>query len=204
MKNKKTHYYDGHIYKVLIDPYLREVRSIISSKIEKGSKVVDLGCGTGALVFTLAHSCQLVTGIELSEQMIKYAQRSKQLKQTMNVHFQYGDASYLPKIKNDEYDYAVISMALHEMPPPLRLKVLWEAKRIATTVIIADYVTPLPVSLAGIGARITEFFAGQEHYRMFRHFQKSRGIEGLLEKNQISRDSETTNKKGTIEVVVAK
>ena len=203
MDYKKTHYYDGKIYRLLIDPYLEEVRSIISSKIEKGSRVVDLGCGTGALVFALAQSCQLVTGIELSEKMIRDAQKSNQLRQTPNVHFQYGNASYLPKIKNNEYDYAVISMALHEMPPPLRLKVLHEARRIATTIIIADYVTPLPASFTGISAQITEFFAGPEHHRMFKNFQKNRGIEGLLEIGHFFMESEMINKKGIIEIIVA-
>ena len=203
MSIDKPHYYDGKPYEILFDRALREVRDIIVGQIEAGSKVIDIGCGTGSLVFDLAEKCESVTGVELSSKMVNHAQRCQQKNGKRNVSFMHGDATSLPHFENQQFDYLTISMALHEMPPELRLKVLNEAKRIAKKIIIADYVVPQPLSFAGIIIHIVEFLAGIEHFRGFRDFQSNNGINQLLQNCQLSICGESTNQNGTIKVVVA-
>jgi len=204
MNADKSHYYDGKFYEIFIDQALKDVRDIIIEQIEAGSTVVDIGCGTGSLSFALTEKCKSVTGVELSSKMVEHAKRRQQANGNNNVNFIHGDATSLPHFQNQKFDYLIISMALHEMPPNLRIKVLNEAKRIAKKIIVADYIVPQPVSFAGIITRIVEFLAGVEHFKGFRDFQKNNGIDQLLENCQLSICNESTNKNKTIRVVVAK
>ena len=203
MSIDKPHYYDGKPYEILFDRALREVRDIIVGQIEAGSKAVDIGCGTGSLVFDLSEKCESVTGVELSSKMVNHAKRRQQANRKNNVNFIHGDATSLPHFEDQQFDYLTISMALHEMPSELRLKVLNEAKRIAKKIIIADYVVPQPLSFAGVRTRIVEFLAGIEHFKGFRDFQNNNGIDQLLQNCQLSICGESINQNRTIRVVVA-
>lgn len=203
MNIDKSHYYDGKLYEILVDRALKEVRDIIVEQIKAGSTVIDIGCGTGSLVFDLAGKCESVIGVELSSTMVEYAKHRQQSNKNNNIHFIHGDAASLPHFQDQQFDYATISMALHEMSPDLRLKVLNEVKRIAKKVIVADYVVPQPLNFAGVGTRIVEFLAGIEHFRGFKDFQRNNGIDQLLQNCQLSIYSEATNENGTIRVVTA-
>lgn len=203
MNTDKPHYYDGKFYEVLIDPALREVRDSIIEQITADSTVIDLACGTGTLVFDLAHKCTAVTGVELSSKMVEHAKRRQQKNGLTNTYFVHGDATNLPNFHNQQFDYATISLALHEMSPALRPQVVHEAKRLAKKIIIADWVVPQPVSIIGIVNRLLEFLAGTEHFRGFNDFQKTNGIDKLLQNCQLTICDDLTNSNGTIRVVVA-
>lgn len=203
MATDKPHYYDGKPYEILFDRALKEVRALIVEKIEPGSTVIDIGCGTGSLVFDLGENCKSVTGIELSSKMVAHAKRRQEANGKTNVHFSHGDATSLPHFQDQQFEYATISMAIHEMSPELRIKVLQEAKRIARKIVIADYVTPLPLNFAGIRMRIVEFLAGIDHFKGFKNFQTNNGIDGLLEDCKLSTHEEAINQNGTIRIVVA-
>ncbi|MBI5002316.1 class I SAM-dependent methyltransferase [Candidatus Woesearchaeota archaeon] len=203
MNQDKPHYYDGKPYQFLFDKALKEVREIIIGQIKPNTIVIDLCCGTGALVFDLADRCTSVTGVELSSKMIAHAEKSKRISGKKNIQFFHADASHLNTITDKQYDYATISMALHEMPCEMRLKVLQEAKRISKKIIIADYAVPQPCTLAGGSVYFIEFFAGMEHFRGFRNFQKNKGIHSLLEKCGYKIKVERKNTKGTIQVILA-
>lgn len=203
MSIDKPHYYDGKLYEILIDRALKEVRDIIIEQIEAGSTVIDIGCGTGVLVFDLTEKCKSVTGVELSSKMVEHAKRRQQSNGKNNITFIHDDATSLPHFKNKQFDYLTISMVLHEMTPELRIRVLNEAKRIAKKIIVADYVVPQPLSFAGKRTRIVEFLAGIEHFKGFRDFQNNNGIDQLLQNCQLSICSEFINRNGTIRVAVA-
>lgn len=179
---------------------------MIIQKIEAGSDVIDIGCGTGALAFDLSEKCHSITGVELSAKMHTYAKRKNELRKQkngkQNIHFVYGNGANLADIPNQKYNYTVISMAIHEMSPALRLEVLREAKRVGEKVIIGDYTAPQPLTMTGIIVRLGEFFAGIEHFMGFRNFQKNNGIDGLLKTCRLSIIDESVNQKGTLRVVV--
>ncbi|HBM16519.1 MAG TPA: hypothetical protein DD381_09300 [Lentisphaeria bacterium] len=203
MTPNKFHYYDGKIYKCIFDPVLKEVRAIITEQIPSGSKVIDIGCGTGALAFKLAKSCELVTGIELSSRMITFADKRRREKKIDNIVFVHSDAAYLPSIKDKKYDYAVMSMIMHELPLKYRSGILNEAVRIAKKIIIADYSTPLPFNLHGTIVRAAEFFAGIEHFSGFRSYQKNGGIYGFLEEKALQVKSQLNDSSGVFSIVQA-
>ncbi|MBU3949065.1 MAG: class I SAM-dependent methyltransferase [Proteobacteria bacterium] len=204
MNQDKSHYYDGKLYGIIFDYALKEIRDTIIAQIEPGSNLIDIGCGTGSLVFDLAKKCNSVTGVELSSKMFDYAKRRQLANKIQNIRFIHGDAANLPDFKDKQFDYATFSMAIHEMPPDLRVKVLLEAKRIAKKIIIADFAAPLPNNLMGIMTRIIEFSAGIDHFRCFLDYQKNHGTSPLLSICQLSVYKEFTIKYGAMKIVAAK
>ena len=200
----KSHYYDGKLYEIFIDRALRELRNIIVEQIEAGSTAIDIGCGTGSLVFDLAEKCKSVIGVELSSRMVNHARRRRKSKGKDNVEFMHGNAASLPRFQDQQFDYAAISMVIHEMRPDLRMKVLNEAKRIAKKIIIADFAVPQPSGFAGISTYIVELLAGIGHFKGFKDFQRNNGLDRLLENCYLSIYRESVNKNGTIRVVVAR
>lgn len=71
----------------------------------KSIKIMDIGCGTGRHTIELTKRGYIVTGIDLSESMLKRA-RQKAEEQNLKIDFQKQDARNLP-FKN-EFDLAIM------------------------------------------------------------------------------------------------
>jgi SAM-dependent methyltransferase len=191
-----THWYDGVIYASGIDPILNRTREIIAGYIPKDSTVIDICCGTGALAFYISTRCEHVTGVDRSSGMIKYADEEKKDRGLTNVEFVHADATNLSLYQDHVFDYAVLSFTIHEMPPEIRVPVLREAIRIANELIIVDYIIPIPMNWIGMINLRYEFIAGYDHFRNFLNFRNNRGLDGLLEKVELTIEEETTEYQG--------
>lgn len=88
---------------------LEEVRK------EPCESLLDAGCGTGAMLQLFSKDCpeKVYTGIDLSENMIKVAQKKK----ISNVSFIVGDCENLP-FENNSFDVVTCSMSFHHYPNP--------------------------------------------------------------------------------------
>ena len=107
-----------------------------------GSRVLDVCTGTGKQAFAFARKGYDVTGIDLSENMLKVAKKNNTYK---NVRFEAADAANMP-FDSSSFDISCISFALHEMPLTIREKVLNEIVRVTKpkgTIIIVDYALPI-------------------------------------------------------------
>lgn len=176
----------GIFYGTFVDPLLNGLRKRVLHEIKRSEKVIDIACGTGAQCFVLATKAGKVTGVDLSESMIRFA-RSKQAKSVFsNLEFTVCDATYLVLFPDNEYDVAILSLALHQFSPELYKPILSEMKRVAKRIIIVDYAVPLPRNYAGFGSRIAEFMAGVEHNRNFKSFYKRGGINQILPENGLT------------------
>lgn len=94
--------------------------------VQPGESVLDVCTGTGAVAFALAARGAVVTGIDLSLDMLAHAQR----RAAGNVTFLAGDASHLP-FPDRAFDVCTLSMALHCMPAGIRVPVLREMARVS-------------------------------------------------------------------------
>ncbi len=167
----------GLIYRILIDPLLSGVRAGIIGNIDKGNRVIDIACGTGSLALSLAGLADHVTGIDLDEKLISYASGRANNKGLRNrVQFELRNAASLSCYRDGEFDVAVTSMSVHQFEPDLAVKVLREMKRIASTVIIADYNCPMPAGFSRSLAYTIERMARGDHYRNFRGYMKNGGL----------------------------
>ena len=150
-------------------------------QIKPGSSLIDIGCGTGELVFFLTDACTELVGVEASHRMWAYAhQRGRDLGLT-NVQFIFASGEKLAAFPSGYFDYATACMVLHEMEAGQRLPVLKEMQRLARTLILVDYRLPPPVNFVGIFCRLIERLAGGHHYRNYLSFIESGGLLPLLE-----------------------
>jgi demethylmenaquinone methyltransferase/2-methoxy-6-polyprenyl-1,4-benzoquinol methylase len=107
----------------------------------KGSRILDVGTGTGKQAFAFAKKGFNVTGIDLSEDMIKVAQTKNRYE---HARFQIGDAANLP-FEDSSFDVTSVSFALHDMIPAIRRKALKEMARVTKphgTIVVVDYALP--------------------------------------------------------------
>lgn len=90
-----------------------------------GLKVLDLGCGTGALIAQVISedSHRLVTGIDISEKMIEVARQKLGNKATLVV----GDSEILP-FDDQTFDVVYCNDSFHHYPNPQ--KVIAEVARV--------------------------------------------------------------------------
>jgi SAM-dependent methyltransferase len=176
-----NHWYDGIFYKTFIDPFQAKLFERIKNIIPENCSVLDVACGTGELASVIASKVKDITGIDLSERNIKIAKD----RNLQNADFIHGDATKLDELIDAKYDYATISLALHEMPPEIRPKVIKQMKNVAEYIIFADYVVPMKKDITGIGVRLVEFFAGKHHFAGYKHFQKNGGLETLIKESDL-------------------
>lgn len=178
-----SHWYDGIIYETFIDPFQSKLFSKIKKIISKDSTLLDIACGTGRFAFELSNHCKHITGIDLS---IKNINRAKiKGAKYKNTNFIHENAINIEKIFNYKFDYATINLALHEMPPSIRLNVISSIKSVTDTIIFSDYQSPMRKDLTGLGVELIEFIAGSNHYAGYKHYQSNGGLELLIKESDL-------------------
>ncbi|ROL58221.1 class I SAM-dependent methyltransferase [Bacteroidetes/Chlorobi group bacterium Naka2016] len=78
---------------------------------EENMKILDVGCGTGNYSIKLAKLNCIVTGIDISEEMLKIAKRKSEAEQ-LPINFVHGNIESMP-FESNSFD-AVISVAVLE------------------------------------------------------------------------------------------
>jgi len=208
MMNPKTsgkdHIYDGWFYRHFIDPSLAGIRRRIAKLVPEGSRVLDVGCGTGDQLLHLAAQIESGLGVELSGEMIMCSQRQARLRQITNCTFELRDAAHLDHLDDQHFDIVMSSMVIHEMPETARLPVLNEMKRLGKTIIIADWIYPQLSTWKNIGTNIIEWMAGRKHYAGFRSFMAAGGLPVLLETVGLEVLESQITSKGTIQLWVCR
>ena len=150
----------------------------------KGQRVLDVCCGTGSLTAMLAASGCRAVGVDGSPTMLSYARRNR-----VNAEFKLLDATRLPFDR--EFDAAVISLALHEMPPPVR-EAVWASMRNSIVpgghLIALDYALPRSsnlwtrIALSLIDQDEHSFVSiHREHYENFQEFMEGGGLGGWVQ-----------------------
>ena len=189
---RNWHYYDGILYDTAIEPFATEMRYRTIESVPAGTSVIDICCGTGGLVFQLARKCDSVTGIDHARGMIDFARRKLQRQGSSNISFVHADARFLSGFSGQLYDYATVSMALHEMPREVALEVLKEAARVAKQVLVVDYAVPLPKNMHGLMFRYLEVIAGPNHLKGFLNYSRHNGLDSLLKEANLLVERDTT------------
>ncbi len=106
-----------------------------------GAEILDIATGTGKQAFAFAKKGYKVTGIDLSEDMLKIARKNNKYK---NLKLEVGDATRLP-FEDNKFDVSCVSFALHDMPSEIREKVVGEMVRVTKSggiIVAADYALP--------------------------------------------------------------
>ncbi len=104
-----------------------------------GRTLLDLCTGTGEIAGRAARAGATVTAIDLTPGMLERARRKVG---RLGVRLELADARALP-FAGGSFDAVILSFALHDMPRPVRLRVLAEAVRVARgKLVVLDYAFP--------------------------------------------------------------
>jgi demethylmenaquinone methyltransferase/2-methoxy-6-polyprenyl-1,4-benzoquinol methylase len=129
-------------YDIVTMPFSRVRDKVVNfANARKGSKLLDIATGTGKQAFGFAKKGCDVVGIDLSEAMLKVANKKNKYG---NVKFEVGDATNLP-FEDNGFDVSCVSFGLHDMPLTIREKALKEMARVTKTkgtIVIVDYSLP--------------------------------------------------------------
>ena len=94
----------------LVDPVLTELIGDVG-----GREVLSLACGQGQDARLLAHLGATVTGVDLSEEMLRHARRHEAGRRS-GIAYVHGDAQDLAAFADRSFDGVVCHMALMDIP----------------------------------------------------------------------------------------
>jgi len=176
----------AHVYDRALEPLTAPLRELALRFIapEPGSRVLDIGCGTGTMsVLFLDAGCEVVA-VEPSPAMFSKARQK--LYGRARLHL--GSAATLP-FASGSFDLAFLMLTLHEMREPMRLSVLQEAARLTSgrgNIMVVDFNKgPLAAGKGWLyrGVQVAaEISAGREHFRNYRDYMARGGLLPLLER----------------------
>lgn len=129
---------------------LDKAYSRLASHIRSGDRVLDLGCGTGALTLRAARRDAKVKGIDVNSQMLEIAQkRVVDESLTKNVELYEMGVAELGSEQPDSYDVVTSGLCFSELTEDELIYTLKETKRIMKPgglLLIADEAKPKSIS----------------------------------------------------------
>jgi len=141
--------YDQGIY-ILTLGNLDKVYDRLTSHLKKGQKVLDLGCGTGALTLRAAQKGAKVKGIDINPQMLEIAQKRAIKKNLIqNIELCEMGVAELGSEESESYEVVMSGLCFSELSEDELIYTLKEIKRILKPeglLLIADEVRPKNIS----------------------------------------------------------
>lgn len=155
----------------------------ITSLIQKGQEVLDVGCGTGALTFRAARRGAKVKGIDVNPEMLEVAQqRANEEKLSENVRLAEIGVAELGKEKGAHYDVVMSGLCFSELNGDEINYTLEQVRRILKPgglLIVADEVCPQNI-LRRLMMMIPRFFIKMITYLLTQ--KATRALKNLPEK----------------------
>ena len=202
MTEDNNHWYDGWFYDIFVAPSQDRMFAEIKQFIDPASRIIDVGCGTGRFSFSTADKCEYILGIDLSVKNIEKANDNLSKRLIPNISFLHSGVDELISNPENHFDYAVMTYVIHEVDESERIKLLHDIMKIADKIIIGDYLIPLQSGFPKWMTTTVEFFAGREHYRNFKNYEKNGGIYYLAKKAGLKIDFEVQNRLRSYHLVV--
>lgn len=172
-------YLVANLYDFLLYPFLHSTRKKTAKLITQlnPESVLDVCCGTGNQLTYIKSTSINLTGIDLSENMMKKSDRVKCYVQ---------DARKI-EFPNESYDLALIQLALHEKPLEDQIKIIGEMHRVIKPngyLLIIDYqISKKTNKSSKYIIHTIEFLAGRNHYKNFRQFHRNNCTQKLIDES---------------------
>ena len=123
-------WYDGWCERLGLGPKFR-IHTIELAAVRTGDRVLDIGCGTGALTRLAARVAGAggsVLGIDAAPDMVRVA-REKAAGADVRPRFELAAAEALP-LPSGAFDVVLASLVLHALPGPVLMAALREVRRV--------------------------------------------------------------------------
>jgi len=128
-------------------------------------RVLDVACGTGVVVFSLAKTAKEVIGLDLTGEMLQKARKQRHEQGIANVHFELGEAEALP-FEDGAFDVTVCRMSVHHFSEPAKsMAEMARVTRPGGRVVIADIVSSSDIPTTALHNAI-ERLRDPSHVRM--------------------------------------
>lgn len=105
---------DYHRYKERYKYYYDNLKKLLVRLIPSGKRVLEVGCGTGELLYSLKP--KLGYGIDISYEMIKIAQ--KKFSKLKNLNF---STKKVSEFKDEKFDYIILSDVIEHLEKPEKM-----------------------------------------------------------------------------------
>ena len=139
--------YDRGIQLLTLGRIRRIKEKIANNYVRTGTRVLEIGCGTGTLTLMMAKSGAIVTGIDASPRMLAEAEKKvKDAGLEEHVSLKYMDAALIgDRFPTASFDLIVSTLVFSELPPDDQRFVLEACQKLLTPdgrLVIADEVIP--------------------------------------------------------------
>jgi len=160
------------------DRVLLPVREVIVNLIDRDSSALDVGCGTGDLLFKVSNKIRFGLGVDMDRSMINFANKRKDKKKVSNLEFMCEDFSTPELLSDRHFDVSTSTLCLHEMTEKAAVSTLRLMAKHSSRIIIADFLKP-KMYWGKVSIEVDEFFSG--HYDRFKNYRKNGGLLYLAE-----------------------
>ena len=157
------------------DRILSPLRMELTELIDDQSSLLEVGCGTGDLLFKLAHKISFGYGVDLCQGMIDFAESKRKNKNLTHLSFECVDAL---KMNPRRLDVSSSTLCLHELTRKDACDLLKMMVNNSKTVLIADY-TEAKSTLGKMSIEFDELISG--HYLNYKAYRKCGEIPAYAE-----------------------
>jgi len=195
-------------YDSFVEPSVAILRKMMLEMClpQRGMRILEVGCGTGSNLKLYQEAECEIYGIDISPSMVKIARR----KLGEQAHVKLGDASRMTYIDN-QFDLVISMLTLHEICGASRSHVINEMLRVVKQdgcLLLIDYHTgPLRFPkgwLYKINILFFERIAGREHFKNYKDFIKSDGLQSLIKINNLTIEKKKILGGGNLALVCVK
>lgn len=168
------------LYDLLLYPFVHSLRlKLLQLCIEqKYSSILDVCCGTGRQLKMLQKHGFVVTGVDLSEEMLQESRKGPYAPECLLQ-----DASAM-SFNSGSFAAAMTTFALHEKPKEIAQAIISEMIRVVQPgghLIITDFHFNNASSMYSKSViRAIEWTAGGDHYRNFKDYTNIGGVPQLI------------------------
>lgn len=146
---------------------------MIINLADENSNMIEIGCGTGDLLFRATGKIRSGLGVDSDKSMIDFANKRKQKEGYENLEFINEDIACLEKLPVKHFDISTSTLCLHEMSEERAVCTLELLAKYSSRIIIADFSAP-KTHWGKISIELDEIVSG--HYEKFKHYRKRGGI----------------------------
>ncbi|WCN15065.1 methyltransferase domain-containing protein [Marinomonas mediterranea] len=148
------------------DRVLSPLRKELIELVEENATLLEVGCGTGDLLFKSAHKISSGYGVDVDQEMIGFAELKRKATNLNHLSFECNDAL---KMAPRQFDIATSTLCLHELPKQKACDLLKMMIDSSNMVLVADY-TEAKSTLGKISIEFDELISG--HYRNYKNYRR--------------------------------
>ncbi|WP_057936074.1 class I SAM-dependent methyltransferase [Algoriphagus resistens] len=157
---------------------LTSVWEQLSDFVVPGSKVIEWGCGNGALLQRLSGKISYGLGIDKSKKLIDYARKQKESAGSTNIEFICRELG--EHYEDDQrYDFAIASLFFHVIPVPEAVYLVKKLEELSQRTIICALTHPETFKQKMVLWLDQRF---SDHYDNFIAYKKAGYMKGILER----------------------